>query len=67
MIKKILKKLERLKNDKERVVDELSKLTLKNDEIDNEIKTYTSLKKDYEKIEKKYNELIAVKEGKANE
>lgn len=63
MIKKILKKLERLKIEKEKVASELSKLSLKNEKIDNEIKTYIALKKDYEKIEKKFNEMTTIKEG----
>ena len=57
MIKKVLKKIERLKLEKERYVTEQSELQKKIDDIDVEMKKYISIMKDYEKLEKKFNVL----------
>ena len=67
MIKKVLRKLERLNADKSKFVAEQSELQKKIDDIDIEIKNYTNLKKDYEKLEKKYNDLTHSPEVKKNE
>ena len=67
MIRKVLRKLERLKAEKSKYKNEQSKLQKKIDDIDNEIKNYIVLKREYEKLEKKYNDLSQELEGKKNE
>lgn len=67
MIKKVLKKLERLKLEKSKIIEEQAKLQKKSDDIDIEIKNYTALKKEYEKLEKKFNELTKLPEGEKHE
>lgn len=67
MIKKVLKKLERLKLEKSKIIEEQTKLQKRSDDIDSEIKNYTALKKEYEKLEKKFNELTKLPEGEKNE
>lgn len=67
MIKRVLRKLERLNADKYKFVAEQSKLQKQIDDIDIEIKNYTTIKKDYERLEKKFNDLTKPKEVKKNE
>lgn len=67
MIKKVLRKLERLKAEKLKIIDEQSKLQKRIDDIDIEMKNYTTLKKEYEKLEKKFNDLSQSPEEKKNE
>lgn len=67
MIKKVLRKLERLKTEKLRITDEQAKLQKKIDDIDIEMKNYIALKKEYEKLEKKFNDLANSPEVKKNE
>lgn len=66
MIKKVLRKLERLKADKQKFIAEQSDLQKKIDDIDIEMKTYTTLKKEYERLEKKFNDLSNPPEVKKN-
>ena len=66
MIKKVLKKIERLKNDRSKLVIVQTDVQKKIDNIDIEIKEYNNLKKDYEKLEKKYNDMANSIEGKKN-
>lgn len=67
MIRRVLKKIDRLNADKTKLITEQSKLQKKIDDIDNEIKNYTALKKDYEKLQKKFNDLMENNEEKKNE
>lgn len=67
MIEKVLRKLERLNLKRSKFIAEQSKIQKIIDDIDIEIKNYTSLKKEYEKLEKKYNTLVNTQEGKINE
>ena len=67
MIKRVLRKLERLNADKSKFVTEQSKLQRQIDDIDIEIKNYTTIKKDYERLENKFNDLTKPKEVKKNE
>ena len=67
MIEKVLRKLERLNLKRSKFIAEQSKIQKNIDDIDIEIKNYTSLKKEYEKLEKKYNTLVNTQEGKINE
>jgi len=67
MIKRVLKKIERLNADKSKFVVEQSKLQKKIDDIDIEIKDYTTIKKEYEKLEKKFFDLTRSKEVKKDE
>ncbi|MCI8310156.1 hypothetical protein [uncultured Clostridium sp.] len=67
MIKKVLRKLERLKRDKAKLVTEQSDLQKKIDDIDIEIKNYTNLKREYDRLEKKFNDLTNSTEVKNNE
>ena len=67
MIKKVLRKLERLNAEKSKFITEQSNIQKKIDDIDIEIKNYATLKKDYEKLEKKYNDLAHSPEVKKNE
>ena len=57
MIKKIIKKLDKLKLDKSNLQIKQNELQKQIDDIDLKIKEYTSMKKDYEKLEKKYNDI----------
>ena len=57
MLKKVLKKIEKLNADKIKFIDEQSKIQKKINDIEIEIKDYTAIKRDYEKIEKKFTEL----------
>lgn len=67
MIKKVLRKLERLKLEKSKTIEEQSKLQKKIDDIDIEIKNYITLKKEYEKLERKFNDISQTTEVKKNE
>ena len=67
MIKGVLKKIERLNADKSKFVVEQSKLQKKIDDIDIEIKDYTTIKKEYEKLEKKFFDLTRRKEVKKDD
>lgn len=67
MIKKVLRKLERLKAEKLKIIDEQSKLQKRIDDIDIEMKNYTTLKKEYEKLERKFSDLSQSPEEKKNE
>lgn len=67
MIKRVLRKLEKLNEDKSKFVEEQSKLQKKINDIDIEIKNYMTIKKDYERLEKKFNDLSKTKEVKKNE
>ena len=62
MLKKVLKKIEKLNADKIKFIDEQSKIQKKINDIEIEIKDYTAIKRDYEKIEKKFTELTKPKE-----
>lgn len=64
MIDKVLRKLERLNLKRSKFVTEQSNIQKNIDDIYIEIKNYTALKKDYEKLEKKYNDLANTPEGK---
>lgn len=64
MIKRVLKQLKKLNSDKSKLIVEHSKLQKKIDDIDIEIRNYTVLKKEYEKIEKRFNDLTQPKEAK---
>lgn len=64
MIDKVLRKLERLNLKRSKFVTEQSNIQKNIDDIDIEIKNYTALKRDYEKLEKKYNDLSNTPEGK---
>ena len=57
-----LKKIEKLNADKIKFIDEQSKIQKKINDIEIEIKDYTAIKRDYEKIEKKFTELTKPKE-----
>lgn len=67
MIKKVLRKLERLKIEKSKLIEEQSKLQKKIDTIDNEMKNYTILKKEYEKLERRFNDINQSPEVNKNE
>ena len=67
MIKKVLRKIERLKIEKSKLVEEQSKLQNKIDTIDNEMTNYTILKKEYEKLERKFNDINQSPEVNKNE
>lgn len=67
MIKRVLKIIERLNAEKSKFVTEQSKLQKKIDDIDIEIKNYTTIKKEYEKLEKKFIDCTHLKEVKNNE
>lgn len=67
MIRRVLKKIDRLNADKTKLITEQSKLQKKIDDIDNEIKNYTTLKKDYEKLQRKFNDLMEHNEDTKNE
>ena len=69
MIKKIIKKLDKLKLDKSNLQAKQSELQNQIDDVDIKIKEYTNMKKEYEKLEKKYNEITnpTLKEVKKNE
>ena len=60
--KVMLKKIEKLNADKIKFIDEQSKIQKKINDIEIEIKDYTAIKRDYEKIEKKFTELTKPKE-----
>ena len=66
MIKKVLRKLERLKLEKQKYITEQSNIQKKIDDIDIEMKSYTSLMKDYEKLEKKFENLSNPPEVRKN-
>lgn len=67
MIKRVLKIIERLNAEKSKFVTEQSKLQKKIDDIDIKIKNYTTIKKEYEKLEKKFIDCTYPKEEKNNE
>ncbi len=67
MIKKIQKKLNQLMASKIKITDEQLKLQEKINNIDTEIKNYTLLKKEYEKLEKKFNDFSYLKDNTKNE
>lgn len=69
MIKKIIKKLDKLKLDKSNLQTKQNELQKQIDDVDLKIKEYTNMKKDYEKLEKKYNDITnpITKEVKKNE
>jgi len=67
MIKKVLRKVERLKAEKLKIIEDQSKLQKKIDDIDIEMKNYTILKKEYEKLEKKFNDLSQSPKERQNE
>lgn len=67
MIKRVLKIIERLNAEKSKFVTEQSKLQKKIDDIDIEIKKYITIKKEYEKLEKKFIDCTHLKEVKNNE
>lgn len=69
MIKKIIKKLDRLKLDKSNLQIKQSELQKQIDDVDFKIREFTNMKKDYEKLEKKYNDATnpTSKEVKKNE
>ena len=67
MIKRVLKIIVRLNAEKSKFVTEQSKLQKKIDDIDIKIKNYTTIKKEYEKLEKKFIDCTHPKEEKNNE
>lgn len=69
MIKKIIKKLDKLKLDKSNLQTKQSELQKQIDDVDFKIREFTNMKKDYEKLEKKYNDVTnpTPKEVKKNE
>ncbi len=67
MIRKIQKKLEQLMVSRTKITDEQLKLQEKLNNIDTEIKNYTLLKKEYEKLEKKFNNFLNIKEDTRHE
>lgn len=64
MIKRVIKKIERLSTSRAKLIEEQSKIQKQIDDIDIEIKNYTTIKKEYEKLEKKLDTLINTKEEK---
>ena len=67
MIKIVLRKIERLNAEKSKFMQEQSKLQKQSDDIEIEIKNYTTIKRDYEKLERKFNDLANTSEVKKNE
>lgn len=67
MIRKIQKKLEQLMVSRTKITDEQLKLQEKLNNIDTEIKNYTLLKKEYEKLEKKFNNFLNIKDDTRHE
>lgn len=69
MIKKITKKLDKLKLDKSNLQTKQGELQKQIDDVDLKIREFTNMKKDYEKLEKKYNDATnsTSKEVKKNE
>ena len=66
MIKRILRELAKLENNKLKLVEEQAKTQKQIDDVDVKIKERNILKKEYEKIEKKFNNYINPK-GTNNE
>lgn len=66
MIKRILRELAKLENNKLKLVEEQAKTQKQIDDVDVKIKEWNILKKEYEKIEKKFNNYINQK-GTNNE
>ena len=66
MIKRILRELAKLENNKLKLVEEQAKTQKQIDDVDVKIKEWNILKKEYEKIEKKFNKCINPK-GTNNE
>lgn len=66
MIKRILRELAKLENNKLKLVEERAKTQKQIDDVDVKIKEWNILKKEYEKIEKKFNNYINPK-GTNNE
>ena len=66
MIKRILRELAKLENNKLKLVEEQAKTQKQIDDVDVKIKEWNILKKEYEKIEKKFNNCINPK-GTNNE
>jgi len=66
MIKRILRELAKLENNKLKLVEEQAKTQKQIDDVDVKIKEWNILKKEYEKIEKKFNNYINPK-GTNNE
>ena len=66
MIKRILRELAKLENNKLKLVEEQAKTQKQIDDVDVKIKEWNILKKEYEKIEKKFNNYINPK-GANNE
>lgn len=66
MIKRILRELAKLENNKSKLVEEQAKTQKQIDDVDVKIKEWNILKKEYEKIEKKFNNYINPK-GTNNE
>ena len=58
MIKRILRELAKLENNKLKLVEEQAKTQKQIDDVDVKIKEWNILKKEYEKIEKKFNNYI---------
>lgn len=66
MIKRILRELAKLENNKLKLVEEQAKTQKQIDDVDVKIREWNILKKEYEKIEKKFNNYINPK-GTNNE
>ena len=64
--KRILRELAKLENNKLKLVEEQAKTQKQIDDVDVKIKEWNILKKEYEKIEKKFNNYINPK-GTNNE
>lgn len=58
MIRRILKEIEKLEASKAKLLTQQVELQKKIDNTDLKIKNYNALKKEYEKIEKKFNNYI---------
>ena len=68
MIKKIMREIEKLEKEKNRLINSQQGVQKKINDIDIKIKEYKTLKKSYEKLENKfYNYTNPVEDKKVNE
>ena len=58
MIKEILKKLNSLEQKKEKKLNDQAKLQKEIDDLDAKLKKYHTFKKDYEKLQKNFDDFI---------
>ena len=66
LLKKVIKKIEKLNIDKSKLVAEEAKLRKQIDDIDIELKNYSAIKKEYEKLEKRFADLTNIKMEEKN-